>query len=68
MKSKRRNEIHQSVKIGTMPRNVVWVTATKGGFEVGQMVEWRETLWDKRQEGRIWQIGPAPENMLYLEL
>ena len=65
----RRKETHHPVKVGTMPRNVVWVTVPAGGFSVGQTIEWRETLsGSKRQEARIWQIGLPPEYMLYLEL
>lgn len=52
-----------------MPRSVVWVTTPDGGFEVGKTIQWRETLTgSKWQEARIWQIGPPPEYMLYLEL
>lgn len=67
--TRRRKEVHLPVKIGTMPRSVVWMTVPDGGFKVGKTVEWRDMLSDfKWQEGRIWQIGPPPEYMLYIEL
>lgn len=64
----RRRETYHPVKIGSMPRTVVWATMPAGGFEVGRTIEWRECKRACPQEARIWQIGPPPEYMLYLEL
>ena len=65
----RRRETYHVIKLGTMPGNCVWVTVPKVGFSVGQIVQFRENISDrKRQEARIWKIGPPPEYRLYLEL
>lgn len=65
----KRRWTRRPVKIGTMAKSVVWVTTPLGGFRVGKVVQWRETLsGSKWQEARIWHIGPPPECMLFLEL
>lgn len=67
MRRKRRREAHCVYKLGTMPRSVGWITVPQGGFKVGQLIEYRVMLGEKFQPARIWQIGPPPEYMLYLE-
>jgi len=67
MSRKRKRETHLPYKLGTMPRYAGWVVVPIGGFRVNQIIEYRETLGEKRQQARIWKIGPPPEYMLYLE-
>jgi hypothetical protein len=56
------------VKIGTMPRSCVWLKPIEGGWKVGARTQYREDVRGSRWEDvMIWQIGPEPENFLYLE-
>ena len=65
---KRWKTTHEVVRIGTMPRSCVWVRR-KEPLKVGALVEFGEfPRRGKWQRASVWQMGPPPENMLYLAL
>lgn len=67
IREKKRYGEHHPVKIGTGPREMVWVRFPEGGAETGDWIEYRRELYGPWQEARIWRILPPPDYMLFLE-
>lgn len=68
IKEEKRFGAHHWIKVGTMPGYSAWVKFPAGGAEVGKSVQFREGTKGPWTDARIWQIGPAPDYRLYLEL